>query len=872
VKTIKNIIIVIVVFLLTLIGGLGALTALKHDQIASVLVKELNNSINTKISYRSLSINLWSTFPNISVKFNDILVKPSSGYSKIEFKRESSDTLLFASNLYVSVDILALIGGETVIKGITIKDGMVNMLTDSHGNTNFLVINTNNEKENQTNIKLNNISAKNMKVFYVDHEADIYIKGKMNNSSLNGEIFGTGINLTTKLTASLDLLEVYGFRFSKSTADAELKLFKTKSSVTFREGSLRLGDLMFSIDGSTDYVNKWLDFSMKGQRIDISDISSILPGEYAKYLSGIKPGGIMDISCNIKGPYGTKGIPHIDINYNLVKGRLIYNQSGIDVNNLSLKGKITNGLKNSKQTFSFTIDTLNAALGAAYFNGSFRLENLENPFVELSLNGDLVFDDLRNFIKTKSFDSREGAVSGNLRMKGRLPAGKKLSIANLSLLNPMANLQLADFAADLPEMGLFFHNVSGKIRLADELRVENLCMTILGQKYCFNCSFSNFTNWVTGGGAILDITGDVSSDIFIPSAFAASQKKDSEKKKEEKPLSIFPGDVKAYVTFHADSVINKDFHAGNFNATLSYKPYIVSFNNLTADCLDGTVNGDMLIGLRSDGNYITKGSFNLNSINIRKAFDSFHNFGQSFIVGKNLAGSVSGDVSVLYQMDRNFDVIDPSIIGESHASVVNGRLIDFNPAEELSSFIEIEELKDISFSKLENDIFVRNSTVTLPKMEITSSVGWFSVYGNHNFSGDYTYHVSVLLSEILSKKAKTRNRNNTDFGQVADDEGNKTKIPLKLESLKGKFDVSYDFGQSKEIMKENFTEEKKNLKGILNEEYGWYKEDSSKVHKEQTGKPKFSITWEEGKEVQKEQVKTDEEDDSSLRQLFKKKK
>ncbi len=129
-------------------------------------------------------------------------------------------------------------------------------------------------------------------------------------------------------------------------------------------------------------------------------------------------------------------------------------------------------------------------------------------------------------------------------------------------------------------------------------------------------------------------------------------------------------------------------------------------------------------------------------------------------------------------------------------------------------------------------------------MQITSSVGGFSVYGTHNFNEDYSYHVRILLSEILSKKARTRNKNNTEFGQVADDGLGKTTIPLKLESKNGKFNVDYDFGQSKEIIQESISQEKQNLKGILNEEYGWYKEDT--ITKKQESKPKFSISWEEG--------------------------
>ncbi len=495
---------------------------------------------------------------------------------------------------------------------------MPTCLLTAHGITNFRVFNS--EKESDASIKLNNISFRNIDLVFIDHNTDITLRGIINNSTVSGEIFGTGIDLTTNVNATLDQLEVYGFRFFHTSAVADLKLFKTKTSFSFRKGTLKLGEFLFSLDGSADFENKWLDLKMKGQNIDISDIASRLPEKYASYFNGLKPGGIIEIGCNVIGLYGKKGVPHFEISYNLKNGQLIYDRSGINVNDLYLKGNITNGKSNSRRTFCLTVDTLRAALGAAYFNGSFRIENLNQPLISLSLNGDLVFDDLRKFIKTNSFDSQEGTITGNLKLYGRLPAGGKFSISSLPLLNPTANIRLESFGADFPGAGLFFRGVTGKIRLAEHLQAENLCMTILGQNYCFDGELRNFTSWVAGTGATLDINGNVNADIFIPSAFAATQAQKPSKNEEKKPVNLFPGDVKAYISFHADSLINNDFHAGDFNCILSYKPYILSFNNIAAKCLDGSLSGDMLIGRKSDGSYISRTGLSLNGIDIKKSF------------------------------------------------------------------------------------------------------------------------------------------------------------------------------------------------------------------------------------------------------------
>jgi len=867
VRTVKKILMVALVVIITMAAALSILVATRHNQLAEALIKKVNNTINTKISYESLSVGFWGSFPDISVKFYNILLKPSDGYSTEEFVTMNNDTLLFASTMAVSVDLRSFITGQTIITGISCKNGNINLLTDSKGNTNFRVINRDPEKEPDSKIKLNLIAAKDMSIIYDDHTADVLIKGDITNSAVSGEIFGTGIDLTARVSATLDLLEVYGFSFANRKAEAELSLFKTKSSVSFRKGKVKLGDLLCNITGSVDYEHKWLELKINGSNIDLSDMVARLPQQYSKAFEGIKPGGNVELSGDINGYYSNGKAPHFDFQYNLSRGRLIYDQSGIDVNNLYLKGIITNGSKNNRKTFRLTVDTLKAALGAAYFNGNLTIENLINPYIDLTLNGDLVFDDLRKLIRTKSFDSREGAVSGNISLKGRLPEGVKPDLKALPYLNPVANISLESFAADLPEAGLFFRDVSGKIRLTEHLRTEDLFMTILNQKYCFNCDFGNFIGWLAGNGETLEITGSVSAETFDPSAFASVQREKPSNEDEERPVTLFPSDVRAMISFHAQKLTNKKFNAEDFSCNLTYKPFVLSFNDISARCLDGSVSGDFMIGLKSDGSYISRSSLVMNNLDIRKAFVSFNDFGQKFIVSDNLGGRLSGNLTLLTMTDRDFNVLKPTIIAETHISVTDGRLINFKPVEELSSFIDLNELKEISFSKMENDLFVKNSILSIPKMQITSSVGSFSVYGTHSFSDEYSYHIRVKLSEVLSHKARERNRNRSEFGKVEEDETGRLSIPLKLENKKGKPDVNYDFGQSKDIVKESITEEKKNLKNILNEEYGWYKKDSTIVEKTTTEtKPKFNVTWEEGKE----ETTTQEEKEEETKPLFRK--
>jgi len=279
-----------------------------------------------------------------------------------------------------------------------------------------------------------------------------------------------------------------------------------------------------------------------------------------------------------------------------------------------------------------------------------------------------------------------------------------------------------------------------------------------------------------------------------------------------------------------------------------------------------------MLGRQKEGGYISRTSLDVSEIDINKTFSAFNNFGQDFIVSDNLQGRLTGNVTVLSPHDGNYRIFRKAIVAEAHLVISEGKLISFPPAESLSSYLDLSELKNISFSRMENDLFINNGIVSIPKMLINSSAVNFTVYGTHGFDGDYSYHVRLLLSEVMSRKARDRNRGVSSFGQVKVDGSGKATVPLKIECINGKTNVSYDFGQAQENIKNDVAVEKQTLKGILNEEYGWYETDTARIRPAES-KPRFSVTWEEGKEQPATTEKSQEEvKESPIKILLKKKK
>ena len=172
----------------------------------------------------------------------------------------------------------------------------------------------------------------------------------------------------------------------------------------------------------------------------------------------------------------------------------------------------------------------------------------------------------------------------------------------------------------------------------------------------------------------------------------------------------------------------------------------------------------------------------------------------------------------------------------------------------------MDELKDIQFKTLRNQLSIQDCTLTIPKFEIQSSALNLSVEGRHKFNNTLDYHFVILLNEILGNKVKKPKSN--EFGYIEDDGLGRTKLFMKLYGTTEHPEFGYDTEELKMHLKTEVDQEKKTIKQLLKDEFGFFKKDTTlngiETKPKETKNP-FKIEWEEGKkEKSSEEKKVDE--------------
>jgi hypothetical protein len=212
----------------------------------------------------------------------------------------------------------------------------------------------------------------------------------------------------------------------------------------------------------------------------------------------------------------------------------------------------------------------------------------------------------------------------------------------------------------------------------------------------------------------------------------------------------------------------------------------------------------------------------LYNLDIQKLFHTFNNFGQTQLTDKHLKGIISGNCTFSSSFDSTFSIRKESILSENNLVIRDGELNGFSPLLALSRFIEVEELQNIQFETLENNILIRDGQIIIPSMDINTNALNLSASGTHGFNNHYDYRLRLKLSELLYRKA--RGAKNSEF-IVAEDDSDTRVLFLKVYNDGSGSHVEMDREQTAEKIRNDLNREKLELKKILNEELGLFKND-----------------------------------------------
>ncbi len=174
----------------------------------------------------------------------------------------------------------------------------------------------------------------------------------------------------------------------------------------------------------------------------------------------------------------------------------------------------------------------------------------------------------------------------------------------------------------------------------------------------------------------------------------------------------------------------------------------------------------------SDPKHIyVKPNLHVNDVDIDKLLFKFENFGQDALVSDNLHGKLTthttGNIRVYPDMVPDLDQ------SEIHMDVLvlNGRLVNYEPMQLLSDYFGDKDLNNLRFDTLENHIDITNGLMTIPKMNIETTIGHMEFSGTQSMNDEVEYYVRIPWKMIREgARYKLFGDKKTKDGETGDDD------------------------------------------------------------------------------------------------------
>lgn len=834
-------------FFVLIITGLFIITYFFSNKVTQIVINELNKNINTEVNVSNVEFSLFSKFPGATLEFKDITIKSSNNINKNEFKKINSDTLLYAKSLFLEFNIIDILKEKYIIKKIYIENGKINILTDSNNENNYNLWKESSDNSQSIKIKLNDVKISNTKIYYRNLIKDIFWKSLFYEASMSGNFGENNFSVTSDFDTHVNSCYVDGIEYiTERKVKANIDFDVSNNVLKINKGNINIAGLKLNSSGSINYNND-LDFNLlfKGKNLNVKSFIGLLPKNITKSFENFKSDGNFYFDCKVDGVFNKTENPKIDINFGVDNGTIINTTNKIEVSKLMLKGQYSNGKNKSTKSSFFKFDNFNGKLGKSTFSGKANIDNFSSPTININSDLNLDLFEIFKFFKIDSVEKLNGQLVAKVNYSGKILDFNKITASDINNSVMEGNMQLTNFNFKHMASNYEINNciANGNFQ-KNYLNLENLKFNIKNTDISFNGNIENILNYIFLENQKLYINGQ-----FESSGINYNEMFDSDNSNSG---FGFPKNIDINCELKVSSFKIDKLEAKNAQCQIFISNNKLIGKKIFFHALEGNATGDAIFEIKSNNNMLFQCSANLRGININSLFSTFDNFGQDFIVSKHLSGKLDATIDYSSVWDSKFNIVPESVICDSRVEISNGQLKNFEPMQRLSNYIELSELESINFSTLKNDILIKNKIIYIPQMDISSNAFNIQISGTHNFDNEFEYKLKVLLSEVLSKKAKHNNKDNEEF-EIQDDGLGKTSLFLIIKGNPDNYKISYDTKRVKENIKENIVKEKQTLKKILNEEFGWFKNDTSITNKKIDDKKvdfnnqKVNIIWDESK-------------------------
>ena len=796
-KIIKKISFVITsIGVILLLGGVIS-SVFFSEKIENTIIDNLKNQIPNNISIGSVKFQLFNEFPFSIVKIENFCVEEDETFG--------SDTLIYAETAFVTFSLIEFIFKTYSIDNISIFNGEISIKEKNNtSNYNFLK----GEKNSKNEIKLGKIKLYNSTVNYKSekNKTDILLLNTNMNISIEADqnFLIDGICISEKIK-----IQEKEYLANKQL-ELNVKYIYEDGNSNLKNAFIQIEDLKFFVNGLID-KNKYLDLDIVGSNQNIKSFTQHTPVFLQETFKSVLMNGEINYSASIKGKFESGKNPSLNINYDITNGVFETKRYPFYLSEISCNGIVKNGANNNFSSSSIDFKNFTAKTKKGNVKGEFLISDLKNYFLEADLISTWEMSEANYYFSESPFYECSGKINTTTKYEGRISFDETF---NKHFLNSkhFSDIELIDISflyKNYPNR-IKINNAKGVI-LNDSIQITNSVINIKDSDINYEGSIKNLFSYILINENKIELDGNLySKTMNLKNIIGLDETK--ENSEEE---FIMPNYLKLKLKSDIETLVYNNVYPNKIKGNFIFNNNSLSTKDLELNIFDGRLFLDGKFYKNEKNNFKLTSNIKLEKIDVKKAFSAFDNFGQDFIIDKHIKGLSSSNLICNMYWDPYLNLNYESIDVNSKIVIEKGELINFKPLESLSSYVKLKDLAHIKFSKLENEIKIKDKIISVPNMEINSSALSLIISGKHFFNQEYNYKVSLLLSELLAKRFRAKS---SSFNPNDSISPLKTNLQIRMKGTKDDSEIYFEKLKIKENIEQEIKKEIIDVKKIIAEE------------------------------------------------------
>lgn len=806
-------------FLLVALAGVVFFTALTagvvyfyKDKVIQLFVTEANRHLKTKVEVGHIDLSLWEKFPQVAISLQNVKISGSLP--------EHAEPLAVGKQLYFTFSLKDIIAGNYRVREFALVNGEVFVKILPDGSVNYRVFEPDTtSKESSVSFDLEKITLSNVLVTYQDEQLKQTYQTDAKNLVAALEIKPEKISIQAGGELGIHDILVDGnsyFTGKDIALRSDLEILRKDEKVIIAPSEVKVGEATYAVNGAISYKSATeLDLKLKGQNTNIQSVLALLPQKFSKHLSQYRSKGNVYFKGVVNGTVSDKKSPLIAFEFGCRNASFYHPEYKQKIEQVSLEGSFSNGAKHNLQTSVLELKKLKGTLKGRPFSGNLLYKNFANPDLKLDLKADLDIAHVLGLFPQESIRSGTGLAKVQFAFNGNLKAFQAKPASHA--LKASGELELQNANLELKAYNQAFNNLNGSFLLRkNDVAINDFTGKLGSSDFKLNGFFKNMLGWLLFENQSLLVEADFDAAYLNMDELLAGAVMDTKTPTGTADNYLFLVSPQLALDLNArvKNLKFRRFKSKDVKGTVRLKDQIVTTPNISLKIAGGKFSVQGLVDARSRNNVMARTSTWLEDIHVDSLFYVFEDFGQNFLQQRHLRGELTANIKSDLYFDRHLNPLTDKMEADINVTMANGQLLNFEPLQKLSMFVNRNELANLRFPELTNHFWIQNRTIYIPEMDIRSNVSrasLISISGMHTFDQQMDYKFKIPLCKSESRPDKDER-----FGSV---EVVKTAGPanlfLTLKGNENNYKIAYDKERVKNKLKDDFRQEKQELKDAL---------------------------------------------------------